>query len=153
MTDSRTRAIASGEPVATTPAAVGPGAGAEVDHVVGGPDDALLVLDDDHRVAAVAQAQERLRERLVVARVQADRRLVEHVADAAQVRGERRDDADALRLAGRERVGPALEREVAEAEAVEQVEPQRQLRPDALAHLLGQHALERRRATRATRAR
>ncbi len=125
------------------PPAVRPRPGAEVHHVVGGADDALLVLDDDHGVAAVAQAEEGLREGLVVARVQAHRRLVEDVADAAQVRGERRHDADALGLAGGEGVGPALEGEVAEAEAVEEVEPQRELRPDALAHLLGQLALER----------
>ena len=119
--------------------------------MVGGADDALLVLDHHDRVAAVAEAEEGLRERLVVARVEADRRLVEDVADAAQVGGERRHDADALRLAGRERVGPALEREVAEAEAGEQIEAQRQLGPDALAHLLGQLALERRRARRGPR--
>ena len=112
--------------------------------MVGGADDALLVLDDHDRVAAVAQAEEGLRERLVVARVQAHRRLVQDVADPAQVGGERRHDADALRLAGRERVGPALEGEVAEAEAGEEVEAQRQLGPDALAHLLGQLPLERR---------
>ena len=135
MTDPFARATFFGEPGGHDASAVRPGARAEVDHVVGGADDALLVLDDDHRVAAVAQAEERLRERLVVARVQAHRGLVEDVADAAQVRGEGGHDADALGLAGGEGVGPALQGEVAEAELVEQVEPQRELGPDALAHL------------------
>src|SRR5262249_46893568 len=52
-------------------------------------------------------------------------------------------DPDALRLAGRERVGAALEREVGQPEAVEQVEPQHELRPHALADLRGQLGFER----------
>ena len=58
------------------------GAGAEVDDVVGGADRALVVLDDDHRVAEVAQALERADQLLVVALVQADRGLVEDVEHA-----------------------------------------------------------------------
>ena len=65
-------------------AAVLAGAGADVDHVVGDPDRLLVVLDDEHGVAEVAQADERLDEAAVVALVQADRRLVEHVEHADQ---------------------------------------------------------------------
>ena len=60
MTDSFTRATCLGDALGHEPPAVRPRAGAEVHHVVGGADDALLVLDDDHRVAAVAQAEEGL---------------------------------------------------------------------------------------------
>jgi hypothetical protein len=141
VTDSFTRAICFGDLGEAAP--VRSRAGPEVHHVIGGPDDALLVLDDHDRVAAVAEAKERLRQGLVVTRVEADRGLVEHVADAAQVRGKGGHDADALGLAGGERVGPPLEGQVAEAEAVEEIEPQRELRPDALAHLLGELALQR----------
>jgi regulator of RNase E activity RraA len=38
------------------------GAGTDVDHVVGDPDGVLVVLDDEHRVAEVAQAHERVDE-------------------------------------------------------------------------------------------
>ena len=53
-------------------AAVDARAGAEVDHVIGGADGVLVVLDHDHRVAEVAQAFERFQQPVVVALVQAD---------------------------------------------------------------------------------
>ncbi len=56
----------------------------EVDDVVRLPDRVLVVLDDDHRVAEVAQAHERVEQALVVALVQADRRFVEDVHHADQ---------------------------------------------------------------------
>ena len=65
-------------------AAAHAGAGAEVDDVVGGPHRVFVVLDDDDRVAQVAQPFERAEQPLVVARVQADRRLVEDVEHADQ---------------------------------------------------------------------
>jgi hypothetical protein len=49
-------------------AAEAPGAGAEVDDVIGGADRLLVVLDDEHRVAEIAQALERAEQALVVAR-------------------------------------------------------------------------------------
>ena len=55
---------------------------ADVDDVVGDPDRLLVVLDDEHGVAEVAQAHERVDQAAVVALVQADRRLVEHVQHA-----------------------------------------------------------------------
>ena len=51
----------------------------------------------------------------VVALVQADRRLVEHVHDAGQPGADLAREPDALRLAARERVGRAVERQVVEA--------------------------------------
>jgi hypothetical protein len=76
---------------------------AEVDDVVGAADRVLVVLDDDQRVALGAELLQRVEQDLVVARMQADGRLVEDVADAAQVRAELRREPDALRLAARER--------------------------------------------------
>ena len=63
-------------------AAVLAGAGADVDDPVALADRLLVVLDDDHRVAEVAQPGERVDEPAVVALVQPDRRLVEHVQRA-----------------------------------------------------------------------
>jgi hypothetical protein len=74
------------------------------------------VLDHDHRVAEIAQALQRAEQARVVALVQADRGLVEDVHHADQPRADLAREADALRLAARERVGAAVERQVVEAD-------------------------------------
>ncbi len=63
-------------------AAMDAGAGADVDDVVGGADRILVMLDHDHGVAEVAQPAQRIEQARVVALVQADRRLVQHVEHA-----------------------------------------------------------------------
>ena len=93
-------------------AAADAGAGAEIDDVVGGPHRVFVVLDDDDRVAQVAQLLERVEQAVVVARVQADRRLVEDVEHADQAAADLAGQADALRFAAGERRGGAVEREV-----------------------------------------
>ena len=65
---------------------------------------------------------ERGDEALVVALVQADGGLVEDVEDAAQARADLGGEADALAFAAGERGGGAVEREVAEADGVEEFE-------------------------------
>ena len=88
--------------------------------VIGAADRVLVVLDHEQRVALAAELLERVEQHAVVARMQADRRLVEHVADAAQVRAELRRQPDALGLAARERRRGAVEREVAEADVAQE---------------------------------
>ena len=104
-------------------AAVLAGAGPEVHDVVRGADRALVVFDDDHRVAEVAQALERPDQLGVVALVQADRGLVEDVEDADQARADLRREPDPLRLAAGERRRGAVQREVADPDRVEEGEP------------------------------
>ena len=58
-----------------------------------------------------------------VARVQADRRLVQHVERVDQPRAERRRQGHALRLAAREGPRRAVERQVVQPDPVEVVEP------------------------------
>ena len=103
------------------------GARAEVDDVVGDRDRLRLVLDDQHRVALVAQLQQQLVHPLDVVRVQPDRRLVEDVGDVGQRGAELADHLGALRLAARERARRPVEREVAQPDLDERVEgvPQR----------------------------
>jgi hypothetical protein len=55
------------------------GAGAEVDDPVGVRHDRLVVLDDDHRLAAVDEAVEQAQQLLDVGEVQARRRLIEDI--------------------------------------------------------------------------
>ena len=76
---------------------------AHVDQVVGGPHRALVVLDHEHGVAEVAQPLQRRDQPLVVALVQADRRLVEDVEHADQRRADLGRQPDPLRLAARQR--------------------------------------------------
>ena len=86
----------------------------DVDHVVGAADRLLVVLDDEERVALLRERGDGGEEHRVVARVQPDRRLIEHVAHAPQVRAELTREVDALRLAAGERRSAAPEREVVE---------------------------------------
>ncbi len=71
----------------------------EVQHPVGAADGLLVVLDHQHRVPRVAQLLQRFEQADVVAVVQADGRLVEHVADAGQAAADLGGQADALELA------------------------------------------------------
>ena len=121
----------SSVPWTTTRAAVHAGARPHLDEVIGGADRVLVVLDDDHRVADVAQPLERRDHLDVVLRVQADARLVEHVEHAHQAGADLRRQPDALRFAARERAGAAVEVQVVEADAEQQLEPA----ADLLQHL------------------
>ena len=117
-------------------AAVDAGAGADVDHVVGGQDRVLVVLDHDHRVADVAQVLERLQQPRVVALVQADGGLVQHVQHAGQARADLRGQADALALAARQRAGRARQRQIVEADIDQELQPLADLLEDARGDLV-----------------
>jgi hypothetical protein len=65
------------------------------------------MLDHDDGVAEVAQALERVEQARVVALVQADGGLVEHVEHAGEAGADLRGEADALALAARQRAGGA----------------------------------------------
>ena len=97
----------------------------------------LVVLDDDHRVAEVAQARQRLDEAPVVPLVQPDRRLVEHVEHADERRADLAGEPDPLRLSpGEGRRGP-VEGEVVEADVDEELDAG----ADLFQELLGDHRL------------
>ena len=116
-------------------AAVAPGAGAEVDDVVGRADHRLVVLDDDDRVAARLKLAQHGDQPRVVARVQADRRLVEHVEHAHEPRADLRGEADALHLAAREGGALAVEGQVVEPHVGEELEPAANLLEYLTGHL------------------
>ncbi len=84
-------------------AAVHPGARPHIDEPVGGANRLLVVLDDDDRVAEVAQPPQCRQQARVVALVQPDRRLVEHIEHAGQPRADLRGEPDALAFAARQR--------------------------------------------------
>src|SRR6185312_5891265 len=105
------------------PAAVGAGAGTQVDDVVGGADRLLVVPDHDHGVAEVAQLLQRREQAAVVALVQPDRGLIQDVHDTGEPRAHLAGEADALRFTARERLGAAVEGQVVEPHVGEEGEP------------------------------
>ncbi len=124
------------------------GAQSHVDHVIGGANRFLIVLDHEHRVAEVAQMPQGRNQAIVVALVQADRRLVEHVHDAGQAGADLRGEANALRLAPRQCVGRALERQVVQADIIEEFQAHADFTHDALADIaFGTDQLELREIT------
>ena len=120
------------------------GSGADVDDPVALTDRLLVVLDDDDGVAEIAQARERVDESPVVALVQTDRRLVEHVERADEPRADLAGEPDALRLTAGERAGGSRQTEVVEAHVEEEPEPGVGLLRDTLGdHLVALAQLER----------
>ena len=93
---------------------------ADVDDVVGAADRVLVVLHHHQRVAHVAQLVQGVQQDLVVARMQADGRLVQHVAHTLQMAAELRRQPDALRLAAREGRRAAVQRQVTQPDVFEE---------------------------------
>ncbi len=96
------------------------GSGPEVEQVVRGAYDVGIVLDDEDGVAEVAQLFHDVDELGGVARVQADRGLVEHVQRADEAGAKRGGELDTLGFAARQGAGEAVEREVVEADLVQE---------------------------------
>ena len=100
----------------------------EVDHPVRRAHHLLVVLDHEHGVADVAEPLERVDEPAVVALVEPDRRLVQDVEDADELRSDLRREPEPLRLATGERLRSSVELQVADTDVLEEGQP--------LAHLL-----------------
>jgi hypothetical protein len=111
-------------------------AGADVEDVIGLADRLLVMFDDDHRVALVAQVLQRRQQPVIVALVQADGGLVEHVEHAGQARADLGGQPDALALAARERAGVAAERQVFEPHVVQEAQPLADLLQDRAGDLV-----------------
>ena len=114
-------------------AAVLPGAGSDVDHVVGHPDGVLVVLDHDHGVAQIAESQQGLDQLVVVPLVQPDRRFVEHVEHPDQAAADLRRQPDALRFASGQGGCRTVEAQVVEADVEQELHPG----PDLPEHPVG----------------
>ena len=111
-------------------------AGADVDDIVRRPDRVLVVLDHDHRVAEPAQAPQRVEQARIVALVQPDRRLVEHIEHAGEARADLRSKPDALALAAGQRAGGARQRQIVEPDVAQEDEPVADLLQDAVGDLV-----------------
>ena len=102
--------------------AVHPGPRPEVDHVVGDLDRLRFVLHHQHRVALVPQPHQQSVHPLDVVRVQADRRLVEHVADVGEAGAEVPDHLGPLGLTARQGARGTVQAEIAETDLHERVQ-------------------------------
>ncbi len=74
------------------------GARAKVDHVIGSGDHLQIVLDHEDGVAQVPQSTQDTDHAAGIARVKADRRLIQHIQHAAQTRAQQRRQPQTLRL-------------------------------------------------------
>ena len=103
--------------------AVHAGAGTDIDDVVGAADGVLVMLDDDHRIAEIAQVGQRFQQPLVVTLMQADRRFVEHIHHAHQPGADLAGQPDALRLAAGQGLGTAIQGQVVQADVDQKAQP------------------------------
>ena len=102
-------------------AAARAGAGTEIENVIGRADRVFVVLDHDDGIPEIAQPAQRADEPVVVALMQADARLIEHVEDAGEPGADLRREPNALRFAAGERAALAIEREIAEPDLEEEI--------------------------------
>ena len=112
-------------------AAVPSRAGAEINHVIGAADGFFIVLDDQDGVAQVAQFFQRSQQAVVVAMMQSDGRLVEHIKHAAQFRSDLRRQTNALAFAAGKCRRRTVERNVAQPDRIQKLQPLDNLMHDA----------------------
>ena len=98
--------------------AVFAGRGAELHHPVGRQNGVFVMLHDNQRIVQVTQFFERFNQAVIVARVQADGRLVQHIQHAREAGADLRGQVYALGLAARKRLAFALQRQVRKPHAV-----------------------------------
>jgi hypothetical protein len=127
--------MSSAVPSATTSPVLA-GSRPEVDHPVGRAHHLLVVLDHEHGVPDVPEPLERVDEPAVVALVEPDRRLVEDVEHADELRSDLRREPEPLRLPARERLRRPVELQVADADVLEEGQPLAHLLEDAPADQL-----------------
>ena len=94
-----------------------------VHDMIGGADRFFIMLDHDHAVAHIAQFLERGQQAVVVALVQADGRLVQHIHYASQAGTDLRGEPDALRFAAGQGFGGAFQRQVIQPDIVQKSQP------------------------------
>ncbi len=97
-------------------AALGAGTRAKLDDGARFADRGFIMLDNQHRIAAFLQGAQSAEQTLVVARMQADGRLVQNVCNAHKAGAQLRGQANALGLAAGKRVHGAPERKIIQAD-------------------------------------
>src|SRR6202030_2416048 len=97
--------------------------GAEVNDKIGAPDGLFVVFHDEYGIADIARLLEGSEQPMVIARVQADGRLVEHIEHASKARANLSGQANALRFAAREGRGRTVQTEIAQPDFEQEIQP------------------------------
>ncbi len=95
----------------------------EIDYVIGVSNGVFIVFNHQHRVTEVTQRFEGFDQPLVVALVQTDRWFVEHIENSTQPGANLRGQPNALSFAAGKTGGIAIERQIAEADGIEKLQP------------------------------
>ncbi len=111
----------------------------EVDDVVRGAHRVLVMFDDDHGVADVAQAKQSRDQAVIVSGMKTNGRLVQNIENPHQPGANLRRQADSLRLAPRERRRRPFEAQIVQAH----VDKKPQTPPDLLQEFLGDRHRQR----------
>ena len=82
----------------------------------------LVVFHDNDRIAEIAKSSQGAEKSLVIALMQSDARLVEHVKNAGQTRADLRGEANTLRFAAGQRPTLAIQGEIAESDLDEKLQ-------------------------------
>src|SRR5579875_599101 len=119
-------------------AAADAGTGAKIDEVVRRPHGLFIVFDHDDCIAHVTQPQQAVQQPFVIARMQADTRLIENVQDANHTAADLTGQANPLGFAARQCGSGAIERKVMQTDIEEKTHAATQL----LEHFPGNGALQ-----------
>ena len=95
----------------------------QIEQMIGRAQHIRIVLHHQDRVAQVAQLFQNVNQPRRVARVQPDRRLVQHVERAHQPRAQRSGQLNPLRLAAGERRSQPVQRQVFQAHRIQKAQP------------------------------
>ena len=106
------------------------GARPEIENVIRRANRFLVVLDHDDGIPEIAQPAERRQQPCVVALMQADARLIEHIKNAGQTRADLRREPDALRFAAGKRAAFAVQGQIVEPDFDEKLQPRLNLAQD-----------------------
>src|SRR5437879_2946492 len=93
-----------------------PGPRPQINDVVRVTNHCLVVLDDNDRVAEIAQPRQHRDQAVVVARMQSDARLIKDIKNANELRAKLRRQANALGFAAGKRGRWAVERQILQAD-------------------------------------
>jgi hypothetical protein len=88
---------------------------AEINNVIGAAHRLFIMLDYHERVSFLAQGRQGVEQPAIIARMQTDRRFIENVKNAAQVRPELRREKDPLRFAAAQGFRRSSEGEITES--------------------------------------
>ena len=119
---------------------------AHVDDMVSGENGVLIMLHNDHGVSKITQAFQCFQQAIIVALMQANARLIQNIEHAGQAGANLAGEADALAFTAGQRARSAAERQVFEADIIEEVEPVIDLFQDTPGNfilLLGQRLVDR----------